>query len=93
MLNKLPEEFVYEYIVSLDGDDIAIYYSDAIPPEIGSLLNPWEFISTENKNQKSVQYKGPYRVIEVNQQPKNMDGINGNGDIASQTLVNIVVEK
>ncbi len=72
MLNKLPEEYLYEYVVTYEGDEIAIYYSDATPPEIGTLLNPWEFVSAETKNQKSLQYKGPYRVIEVNQQPKNM---------------------
>ena len=90
MLKKLPEQFVYEYVVNFEGDEIAVYYSDAIPPDIGSLLSPWEFVSQEVKNQKNLQYMGPYRVIEVNQQPKNLDGKDG---VSSQTLVNIVVEK
>ena len=90
MLNKLPEEYVYEYVVNFEGDELAIYYSDAIPPEIGSLLNPWEFVSAEAKKQKNGKYLGPYKVIEVNQQPKNMDG--ETGGVSSQTLVNIMVE-
>ena len=91
MLNKLPEEYTYEYIVTFEGDEIAVYYSDAIPPEVGTMLNPWEFVSPETNNQESLKYKGPYTVVEVNQQPKNMDG--ENSDVSSQTLVNIVVEK
>ena len=91
MLNKLPEKYVYEYVVIFEGEEIAVYYSDATPPEVGTLLNPWEFVSPESKNQKSLQFTGPYRVIEVNQQPKNMDG--EKGEVASQTLVNIVVER
>jgi hypothetical protein len=90
MLKKLPEQFVYEYVVNFEGDEIAVYFSDAIPPDIGSLLSPWEFVSPEIKNQKNLHYMGPYRVIEVNQQPKNLDGKVG---VSSQTLVNIVVEK
>ncbi len=91
MQKKQPEQYVYEYVVFFEGEEIAIYYSDAIPPDIGSLLSPWEFVSPEAKNQKILQYMGPYRVIEVNQQPKNMEG--KSGDVASQTLVNIIVEK
>ena len=91
MLNKLPEEYVYEYVVTLEGDELAVYYSDAVPPEIGSLLNPWEFVSSDVKDEKKTKYQGPFRVIEVNQQPKNMDG--KDNDVSSQMLVNIVVEK
>jgi hypothetical protein len=91
MLNKLPEEYLYEYVVSYEGDEIAVYYSDATPPEIGTLINPWEFVSSKTTNEKSLNYKGPYRVIEVSQQPKNMDG--NNGDVSAQTLVNLIVGK
>ena len=91
MLNKLPEEYLYEYVVSYEGDEIAVYYSDATPPEVGTLLNPWEFVSPETRNEKDLNYQGPYRVLEVNQQPKNMDG--KQGEVSSQTLVNLVVGK
>jgi hypothetical protein len=91
MLNKLPEEYIYEYVVTFEGTEIAVYYSDAVPPEVGTLINPWEFVSSESKNEKILQYKGPYRVIEINQQPKKMDG--KDGEIASQTMVNITVDK
>jgi hypothetical protein len=89
MASKLPEEFLYEYVVSCDGQEIAVYYSDAAPPETGSLINPWEF--AQINNDKKHPYQGPYRVIEINQQPKNMDG--AEGEVSTQTLVNLVVEK
>ena len=91
MNQKQPEECLYEYVVTFEGEEIAVYYSDVVPPEIGSLLNPWEFVSTETKNKMRSTYHGPYRVIEVNQQPKNMDG--GVGEVASQTMVNVIVER
>ena len=91
MLNKLPEEYIYEYVVTFEGIEIAVYYSDATPPEVGTLLNPWEFVSPEAKSEQILQYKGPYRVVQVNQQPKKMDG--ENSEVASQTMVNITVEK
>jgi len=91
MLNKLPEEYIYEYVIIFEGTEIAVYYSDAVPPDVGTLINPWEFVSSETKNEKILQYKGPYRVIEINQQPKKMEG--ENVEVASQTMVNIIVGK
>jgi len=31
MKEKLPEEFNYEYLVLLDRDELASYFTDAIP--------------------------------------------------------------
>jgi hypothetical protein len=91
MLDKIPEEYTYEYIVTCEGKELAIYYSDAVPPEIGALLNPWEFVSPELKEKNNLSYQGPYKVVEVNHQPKNMDG--KGGEVSSQTMVILVVEK
>ena len=91
MLNKLPEEYTYEYVVMFEGEEIAVYYSDAVPPEIGNLINPWEFVAAEAKKEKKLTYMGPYRVIEINQQPKNMAG-NGT-EVAAQTMVNLIVDR
>ena len=90
MLNKLPEEYIYEYVVTLNEEELAIYYSDAVPPEVGTLLDPWEFVSSDVMKTKKVQFQGPFRVVEINQQPKNMAGTQG--EVAAQTLVNIIVE-
>ena len=90
MLNKLPEEYMYEYVVTLNEEELAIYYSDAVPPEVGTLLDPWEFVSSDVMKTKKVQFQGPFRVVEINQQPKNMAGTQG--EVAAQTLVNIIVE-
>ena len=91
MLNKLPEEYMYEYVVTLNEEELAVYYSDAVPPEVGTLLDPWEFVSSDAMKTKKAQFQGPFRVIEINQQPKNMAG--DHGEVAAQTLVNIIVEK
>jgi hypothetical protein len=90
MLNKLPEEYVYEYVVSLDEKELAVYYSDAVPPELGTLLDPWEFVSSDAMKTKKAQFRGPFRVIKIKQQPKNMAGTHG--EVSAQTLVNITVE-
>jgi len=90
-MNKLPEEYLYEYVVMFDGDEIAVYYSDAIPPEVGTLIDPWEFVSPDEKRNENSRYQGPYKVVEINQQPKNMDG--NRIDVSTQTLVHIIVGK
>lgn len=87
-MNKLPEEFLYEYVVRLNGEEIARYCSDAVPPEVGILLDPWEFVLPEAKREKKLHLKGPFRVVEIKQQPKNM---NGTEEISSQTLVEVIV--
>ncbi len=90
MNNKLPEEYLYEYVVMCNGDELAVYYSDAIPPEVGTLIDPWEFAIAGDKRKENSRYQGPYKVIEISQQPKNMEG-NGT-EVSTQTLVHIVVE-
>jgi hypothetical protein len=89
MLNKIPEEYTYEYIVTLEGEEIAIYYSDAVPPEIGAMLNPLEFVPEERGSEKSLRHPRPYRVIEVVHQPKNMDG--PGAEVSSQTTIEVKV--
>jgi hypothetical protein len=90
MAEKIPEEFTYEYMVMLDHEELASYFSDAVPPEIGTLVDPWEFVVDEAKQAKKLQYQGPFRVVDVVQQPKNMDI---HDEVSSQTFVQILVEK
>jgi hypothetical protein len=89
MLENQPEEFSYEYLVMLDGEELAAYFSNAMPPEVGTLLDPWEFVAPEVQNEKRHHLKGPYRVIQLVQQPKSLDG----GEVSTQAFIHIVVEK
>jgi len=89
MINKLPEEYLYEYVVMFDGNEIAVYYSDAIPPEVGTLIDPWEFVSVGDKRKETSRYQGPFKVVEISQQPKNMEG--HGTEVSTQTLVHIIV--
>jgi hypothetical protein len=86
---KKQEDFLYEYVIVFGTQEIAAYYSDANPPEMGSLLDPWEFVPEEEKAAGSIRHKGPFRVADVNQQPKKTDS--KKEDISLQTFVYIRV--
>jgi len=90
MDDKIPEEFSYEYLILLGREELASYYTDAVPPQVGTLLDPWEFVVDEEKRKKKLQFQGPFRVMEVLQQPKNMDG---REEVSSQALVQVIVKK
>jgi len=39
-----------------EGDEIAVYYSDATPPEVSTLIAPWEFVSAGDKRKENSRY-------------------------------------
>ena len=81
---KQPEDFLYEYVITCNELELASYFSDAVPPAVGTLIDPWEFTPKEHLH----KIKGPFIVMDIDQRPKKTDA----GDISNQTFVYIRVE-
>jgi len=86
-MKKSVEEFLYEYVVIYQGDEIVTFYSDSAPPHVGTLLSPWEFVSHPSEQEESQKDQTPYRIVEVNWQPKKMNDSNEN--ISTQMRVQL----
>jgi hypothetical protein len=90
-MSKSADEFLYEYKVICEGDELLTFYSDATPPEVGTLLGLWEFAEEEPNEANAEKKQVPYRIIEVNRYPKKTRGSDGN--VSIQMRVHLTVKK
>jgi hypothetical protein len=77
------DEFLYEYKGICD--------SDAMPPEVGTLLSLSEFAEEEADEVDAEKNLVPYRIIEFNRQPRKTLGNDGN--VSTQMRVHLTFQK